>query len=334
MNLIRNLNTLFYQVRFLYIAVKQCGQERVMKKIMTGVTPKKKFKYYDTPVASTPSTFSKGAFEGKMSSNSKRANVLNKLFTRYITDLMACSEYSSAFVGHGIEINKVQITPDYSCIRIYWIANGKTADDVVENILESNTANLRHELAQLKVVGVIPQLKFFKDKEYARMVEVDRLLSQADFGNDYHPLNFTRTHLEIKSNLQPQSIATDNLPDMSNDIFGLNHFIIMERIKKSKKKSQALHRLKPTLENQMTEINKNPIIFATIQDEREAFKQFLLKQQVQKHKAKKELKNYKPELTFLEEEWIEKNSYRVQNNCDIDELEDKDFIDDNNDRKI
>lgn len=55
----------------------------------------------------TPETFSKGVFEGKRSVNSKRAAVLNKLFMRHITDLMATGENASVYAGLGIEISKV-----------------------------------------------------------------------------------------------------------------------------------------------------------------------------------------------------------------------------------
>lgn len=54
-----------------------------------------------------PELFSKGATEGKLSPNSRRSKVLNKVFMRYITDIMATGQYSSEIVGRGIEINRV-----------------------------------------------------------------------------------------------------------------------------------------------------------------------------------------------------------------------------------
>lgn len=59
------------------------------------------------PMMPLPNHLAEGATEGKGSSNSKRVAVLNKLFMRYITDLMATGTSSSDFLGKGIEINRV-----------------------------------------------------------------------------------------------------------------------------------------------------------------------------------------------------------------------------------
>lgn len=67
----------------------------------------RKHLYNEVPTLLTPEIFSKGAFEGKRSPNSKRAAVLNKLFMRYITDLMSTGENVGIYAGLGIEINKV-----------------------------------------------------------------------------------------------------------------------------------------------------------------------------------------------------------------------------------
>lgn len=61
------------------------------------------------PVLPSATSISKGAFEGGKSKNSKRINVLNKLFMKNITDLMATGEYAHEFVGRGIEISRVRL---------------------------------------------------------------------------------------------------------------------------------------------------------------------------------------------------------------------------------
>lgn len=55
----------------------------------------------------TPTNVAKASSDGSRTVNSRRVNVLNKLFMRYITDLMATGECASEFLGRGIEINKV-----------------------------------------------------------------------------------------------------------------------------------------------------------------------------------------------------------------------------------
>lgn len=62
----------------------------------------------------SPNNLAQGATEGKRSPNSKRIAVLNKLFMRYITDLMATGTSSAEFLGKGIEINRVNNLLMYS----------------------------------------------------------------------------------------------------------------------------------------------------------------------------------------------------------------------------
>lgn len=54
----------------------------------------------------TPENLVKEANTSKKTS-SKRAAVLNKLFMKHITDLMATGENASQYSGLGIEINRV-----------------------------------------------------------------------------------------------------------------------------------------------------------------------------------------------------------------------------------
>lgn len=68
------------------------------------------------PNIPTPKALAQGATEGKKSANSKRVAVLNKLFMKYITDLMATGENAGVFLGKGIEINRV--IRDISCYRV------------------------------------------------------------------------------------------------------------------------------------------------------------------------------------------------------------------------
>lgn len=67
----------------------------------------RKSKYYEFPTMPLPSSFSKATDDGKHSSDSKRVTVLNKVFMRYITELMATGENCSVYLGHSIQVNYV-----------------------------------------------------------------------------------------------------------------------------------------------------------------------------------------------------------------------------------
>ncbi|KAF2895204.1 hypothetical protein ILUMI_10976, partial [Ignelater luminosus] len=330
--------------RQLHISVPHNTQAKMMKKVM-GSNIKKKSKFYEAPTLLAPKSFSKGAFEGKRSVNSKRATVLNKLFMRYITDLMSSGECSSAFIGHGIEIDHVQITPDFSCVKVFWISKSPEKDEIIEDILHKNTGQLRHELAQLKVVGVIPKIRFVKDKHYAQAIKVDNLLTKADFGDDYIPEDITtklKTELELNTSLEPhivqklskldnsEDVYEDPLPPMPNNVFGLNHSEIMERIQKSKQKSRALHRYQSEDAEEVTPrfTNENPIQFTSAHEEKEAFREFLRQRQILKNKASRLDKNYKPEFEYLQEEWLRKQETLIENSqFKNNNMDDEDFID-------
>lgn len=56
----------------------------------------------------------------------------------------------------------MQVTPDFNCINVYWIAKGDENDTAIEKLLQTSSGLLRHELSQLKVIGVVPIIKFLK----------------------------------------------------------------------------------------------------------------------------------------------------------------------------
>lgn len=56
----------------------------------------------------------------------------------------------------------MQVTPDFNFINVYWIAQGDKMDEEIEKLLHANSGLLRHELSQLKVIGIVPMVKFLK----------------------------------------------------------------------------------------------------------------------------------------------------------------------------
>lgn len=63
----------------------------------------------------SPEAFSKGAAAGGNTESSRRSQVLNKLFMRHVTDLMATGQYATELTGHGIEISRVNISTVFLC---------------------------------------------------------------------------------------------------------------------------------------------------------------------------------------------------------------------------
>ncbi|XP_046395275.1 putative ribosome-binding factor A, mitochondrial [Ischnura elegans] len=187
--------------------------------------------------------------------DSRRMAVLNKLFMKYISDLMTTGELTPETTTMGIEISKVKISQDFSALKVYWVAKGTSTDENIENLLFSNAKKLRHELTQLRVIGNVPTIVFVKDKSLSKVAEVDAVLARADFGEDFVPTDPSFTllsnltlstklpkHLEEKILQEDIALLEIPVPSMQSDALGLDHDNIMQKIKSSMKKAKAPHR--------------------------------------------------------------------------------------------
>ncbi|VEN42917.1 unnamed protein product [Callosobruchus maculatus] len=322
---------------------------------MTKVLGMKKRKFYfddSRPAIPSPENFSKGSSDGKRG-DPRRVTILNKLFMRHITDQMATGQYASEILGHGIEVNKVKVTPDYRILRVYWIARKSKSDEAIEKILIRNAGFLRHELSSLQLMGKIPVIQFIKDKEYGSISEVDNRLAIADFGEDHIPLDPAdklKCELElcvpleenikerIKESEEFSEIEDVPLPAMPQNVLGLDHAAILNKVKKLMKKSEAIHRQSST-GNEETwakfklnqSVNADPLIFGTGKTQREAFKEFLQKRQLMKQKARR-LKNYTPDIEYIKEELQERHNMNMLQKFNMwENVDDNDFIEEDPD---
>lgn len=91
----------------------------------------------------------------------------------------------------------------------------------------------------MQLMGNIPHITFVRDKEMSYFEELDHLLSTADYGLD-HDLNDPKSKLE--SDFEPgqnsENLASSSLPTMRHDVFGVDHSLIMGRIKQNIAKSK------------------------------------------------------------------------------------------------
>lgn len=224
-----------------YTASKQA---KILKKLVSGKTKNKGFWFRERdpkPIAPRSVTLreSKGA--------SRRVVVLNKLFMKYVTDIMATGEISDVILGHGIEITRVKMSTDFQMLCVYWMAtDSKGSDESLEEKLKRAAGPLRHELSQLKLMGEVPRISFVKDKHYSQLSEVDRLLAIADYGEDYVPLlPGTVRNRMFTPQFRTTSVGDDDdestLPPMRHDVLALDHAAIMNRIVSSASKAKSAH---------------------------------------------------------------------------------------------
>lgn len=141
----------------------------------------------------------------------------------------------------------MKVSPDFNSLNVFWLA---TADDlVVDKVLKSIAGPIRHELSQLRLMGEVPRVYFVRDRHYSKAAEVDNLLKDADFGEDFVPTDstlFMKSKLELQMKLSDDIrskifeiessfgdddyIEEEELPEMRHDVLGLDHQTIMKRI--------------------------------------------------------------------------------------------------------
>lgn len=315
-------------------------EARVMRKIL-GNKKKGKTPWYksedESNIPPVPRTSAP-----KYGQNFRRIAVLNKLFMRHITDMMASGEVANEILGRGIEISRVKVAPDFNKVNVFWVARGTENDAVVERILKKSAVQLRQELTELHVMGVVPHIDFVKDKQYAKAAEVDRILATADFGEGYFPVDagyqfkseFTSLPPKIKSCVEEleDGIPEPPLPSMRMDVLGLKHDEIMNRIKKSMNKSQAVHRHEVGIP--LDTSRNSELVVQNLEDtnhdivynlRKEDFTRFLLKRHYEQKKVLRGNKNYSPESELFENEVREMSDL-------IDSVkEEEDYINDNED---
>uniref|UniRef100_A0AAG5CTV2 Ribosome-binding factor A n=1 Tax=Anopheles atroparvus TaxID=41427 RepID=A0AAG5CTV2_ANOAO len=202
---------------------------KVLNKLMNGSNKSKKKRYYDEthdrapklmPAASIASTNRQGK------ESSRRVAVLNKLFMKNITDLMATGSFASDLYGYGIQISRVRVAPDFREANIYWFSSNLNKDVNIEVTLKQLSYRLRHELSQLRLMGEVPLLTFVQDKRYYVEGLLNSLLKEADYGDDgVDASDPAASGRDVEERLRE--------PEMRHDILGLDHAHIMNRIRQS-----------------------------------------------------------------------------------------------------
>lgn len=217
----------FYLTKSTYGTHSANRATKTLRKIISGRDKGKKNWYLnsDSPKLPSPVGLSKNKGQGKESN--RRIAMLNKLFMQNITDLMATGDVSERLLGRGLEVSRVKVGSDFQGVNVYWLAKGNDNDDEIQTVLNLAAHSIRHELSQLRLMGEVPKITFVKDRFYAKVMEVDHLLGNADLG-------------EANSDLLEDGSEVDehDLPEMRNDVFGLNQSEIMERISRRLKRSK------------------------------------------------------------------------------------------------
>lgn len=246
----------------------------------------------------------------------RRTAMLNKMFMKQITDLMSTGTVSMNIVGRGIEISKVSVTPDLQKVNVFWVCKGDASDDATEKVLSKAAGALRHELSTLRVMGEIPYIEFVKDKQEALIVDLDRRLAMADYGEDYAPTDMgqlLKSEFTLNTQLSPEvkakikkledelPIYEDPLPEMTNNVYGLDHAKIMSRLLAARKKTRDAWSVLNTDSNVISYRAPADIVpDPAVTNQRKELADFLLKRQIEQKKIHKRMND--PRQVWLSED--------------------------------
>lgn len=268
-------------------------QVKIMNKLMFGRKNKAKKGWYDSEPSFNQFTSAQSISNpvGVKKHTNRRITVLNKLFMKNITDLMANGEMTEEILGRGVEVSRVKVAPDFQIVNVYWLAKGSEDDAEIEKLLRKCSGLLRHELSQLRVMGEVPRIHFVKDIEFAKYVEVERLLKSADLGGE--EVDATEDELDEIIDVVP----TDCMPEMRHDVLGLRHSGMLATIQNKLKITRTAWQEYEAKKDPLTtsQSNASQVITATddlndrihkkrLQDleREERFAQFLLKKRISK----------------------------------------------------
>lgn len=214
-----------------------------------------------------PSVIFQASQFGKSASNSpgskhntRRMSVLNKLFMTHITDLLATGEAAESILGRGMQVSRVKISSDFACVNVYWLGSGDVLNDAtLEAELQRTSGQLRHELSQLRLMGEVPRIKFVRDKTGSNINNVEGILRTLNLSppddedadeqqqqqkpaahSSYDVAQTARQEFygNAAASAVTSSDSSEAFPEMRQDVLGLDHRLIMDKILTKMRKSK------------------------------------------------------------------------------------------------
>lgn len=215
-------------------------QAKILGKLVNNTKTKKHKAWFEGGSISKTSNIASTHRQNKNAS--RRVVVLNKLFMKNVTDLLAASKLGEEIAGFGIEFSRVQVCQNFHGLNVFWFSTANDSQiQTIEERLTRIAGPLRHELSQLRLMGEVPHITFVRDRKHSLINEVEILLATADFGEDYERNPYGQ---RAKRDFDPASAVIDakdltsDLIPMRNDLFGVDRNAIMGRIERSLAKTK------------------------------------------------------------------------------------------------
>lgn len=215
-------------------------ESRMLSKLMTGKR-KPYYKWEDTTARKQPSLLPETSTKRPTKITARRSIVLNKMFMRHVSEIMADGPHGLELSQLGLIITQVKVCQHYHGLNIFWTATATDDFEMVAEKLESIKKSVRHQLHQMQVMGNVPHITFVRDFQLSYLDELQAVISKADYGDGYEPSSTKRAKEKSDFDIRGENEAAveeSSLPPMRHDVFGVDHARIMGRIKQSMAKSK------------------------------------------------------------------------------------------------
>ncbi|XP_011500895.1 PREDICTED: putative ribosome-binding factor A, mitochondrial [Ceratosolen solmsi marchali] len=254
----------------------------IINKVFNFKEPKKKLKTINVPITPVGQNI-KQKTQTSFYKN-KRVTILNRIFMRHISDLMATGEVAPNLLDKEIEITKVQVSLDFSRINVYWFSTKNLND--IDMILENAAGHLQHELSQIQIIGQVPPIIFIKDLKFSTMQEMENHFSNID-------LELTSEQTDNDNCLNDQNQSNENeiiVPEMQQNVMGFNQATVMNKIKTSMLKIQKseINKVEDTFAISMSkddQLNISKLLMAN--EEKKRFDEYVKKRMIAEKREKK-----------------------------------------------
>ncbi|KAM9308315.1 putative ribosome-binding factor A, mitochondrial [Gastrophryne carolinensis] len=165
--------------------------------------------------------------------NNVRVKALNAILYEALSGLLSTSEVSDEVYNFQIELSKVAVSADFSVCRAYWMSSGnKDTDAQIDELLQKFAPRFRHLMISHHVLGHVPPVVFMRDKEDAKIQEVEELLTLLKFEDD--------TNASIKTDSASRDLDLKLQTEASvfhpPSMFGIDHTELERQIFEYKKK--------------------------------------------------------------------------------------------------
>lgn len=306
-------------------------QAKVLNKLVGKTKEKRHKEWFDGNNGSHPAVIGSGKRPNKNAP--RRTAVLNKLFMKSVTELLANSTIGERVVGLGIEISRVQVCQNYHGLNVFWFSTASNEKLLtVEDRLAEIAGPLRHQMSQMRLMGEVPRITFVKDTKLSLLNEVDVLLATADFGEDHIPNPYgQRIKSEFDSvcvNHRDGDDASDMVA-MRNDVFGVDRNAILGRIERSLAKTKSAWEAfeAGTMNTGGSQSHVDPTTIGSLQLSSAKQKKcdIVLDEFLAQRKLERKLK-YKRELDLRQLEELEENEYQEEYDNDVDDDYDEDDV--------